>query len=75
MTVTDETCIAKIYAGRTGSMPKWKLLGFNRWRGSLAMLAAIRRTSSHALPNSRVNESIVTLIFFDAYYPQSFSET
>jgi hypothetical protein len=25
MTITDETCIAKIYAG-IGSMPKWKLL-------------------------------------------------
>jgi hypothetical protein len=26
MAVTDEMCIAKIYAGRTGSKPKWKLL-------------------------------------------------
>jgi hypothetical protein len=38
MTVTDETCITKIYAGRIGSMPKWKLLvlidGAAAWRYS-----------------------------------------
>ena len=59
MTVTDETCIAKIYAGRTGSMPKWKLLGFNRWRGSLAVLAAIRRASSRVMSGTGIGLAVI----------------
>jgi hypothetical protein len=44
MAVTDETCIAKIYAGRIGSKPM-EIARFNRWRGSFATFTAIRRAS------------------------------
>ena len=43
--------------------------------GHLLRTARISRDPPRLSELSGVNESIVTLIFFDANYPQSFSET